>query len=108
MGDTGLFVCVPWRDGKRRVHKRARAGVFLEQFLSMHGLTALVLLCDGAGCEVVVRGSFAVHFPGEMASAASARLLLACLCVYIYIYYFIIRHLLWVMKNVEVFARVAL
>ena len=61
----------------------------------MHGMTALVFLCDGAGCEVVVRGSFAVHFPGVMASAASARLLLACfsylvymylVCVYIYIF----------------------
>ena len=61
----------------------------------MHGMTALVLLCDGAGCEVVVRGSFAVHFPGVMASAASSRLLLTCFSyIYIhmcvdYIYYFI-------------------
>ena len=81
MGDTGLFVCVPWRDGKRWVHTRACADVFLEQFLSMHGTTALVFLCDGAARGVrwwSEEGAFVVHFSGVMASAASARFLLAC------------------------------
>ena len=102
MGDTGLFVCVPWRDGKRRVRKRACAGVFLEQVLSMHGLTALALgvtsWSEGLSQYIFLARWQARHPP------------VFCWRTYVcvYIYYFIIRHFLGVMENVEVFARVAL
>ena len=75
----------------------------------MHGTTALVFFCDGAGREAVVRGGgFRSTFSWRDGKRGISPSSVGVLLIHIFLFSFIIRHLLGVMENVEVFARVAL
>ena len=66
-------------------------------------------LCDGPGCEVVVRGrGFRSTFSWRDGKRGIGPSSVGVFLIYIYFLLSYIRHLLGVMENVEVFARVAL